>query len=291
MNAAPGPPKDHQSLIERIHDDFEAMSRTSKKIAAFLTENPNDVAMLSVNKIARRCGIHASSFVRFAQSMGYSGFKDLQAIFHERLSTAAPGYDARVRALQGELHQNGGSGAADHLRRLVARDIASLENLLGDVDAADLDRAAALVDRADTTFLVSQQRAEPVTRALFQALTHLGQRVLPLGAAENLAPQAVRTAGPRDVLIAIAFRPYGDLVVDVARAAYARGVPVLAISDSTLSPLAKSASVLFTAPEHDDGFPRSLAAPLCLAQALALALCGRIKARAAVSLASLATDA
>ncbi|MEG4641377.1 transcriptional regulator, partial [Paracoccus sp. APAP_BH8] len=53
--------------------------------------------------IAERCGIHASRFVRFAQSLGYKGFKELQAMFQKRLATAAPGFEARVKALETEL--------------------------------------------------------------------------------------------------------------------------------------------------------------------------------------------
>ncbi|MFD1810140.1 MurR/RpiR family transcriptional regulator [Gemmobacter lanyuensis] len=79
------------------------MSKSYQKIALYLTQNPNDVAVLSVNAIGAKCGIHASSFVRYAQSLGYKGFKELQAVFQRRLSTAAPGFDARVRALEAEL--------------------------------------------------------------------------------------------------------------------------------------------------------------------------------------------
>jgi DNA-binding MurR/RpiR family transcriptional regulator len=47
--------------------------------------------------------MHASSFVRYAQSLGFRGFKELQAVCQRRLSTAAPGIYALVRALQMEL--------------------------------------------------------------------------------------------------------------------------------------------------------------------------------------------
>ena len=57
----------------------------------------------------------------------------------------------------------------------------------------------------------------------------------------------------------------------------ARGVPILAISDSTLSPYAKLARVLFAVPEHEYTFSRSLAAPMCLAQALCVALAARLQ--------------
>ncbi|MDZ4051707.1 MAG: hypothetical protein U1E24_00375, partial [Phenylobacterium sp.] len=53
--------------------------------------------------------------------------------------------------------------------------------------------------------------------------------------------------------------------------------PILAITDSTLSPYAKLAKVLFAVPEHEYTFSRSLAAPMCLAQAICVAVAARLQ--------------
>ena len=95
--------KDYEDLIRVIHEKHDSMSKAYQRIAVYLTQNPNDVAIKSVNSIAESCGIHASSFVRFAQSLGFTGFKELQEVFQRRLSTAAPGFEARIKALKGEL--------------------------------------------------------------------------------------------------------------------------------------------------------------------------------------------
>jgi DNA-binding MurR/RpiR family transcriptional regulator len=78
------PPESYEDLIKLIHDRYDDMSKSYQKIALYLTQNPNDVAVLSVNAIGAKCGIHASSFVRYAQSLGYKGFKELQSVFQRR---------------------------------------------------------------------------------------------------------------------------------------------------------------------------------------------------------------
>jgi DNA-binding MurR/RpiR family transcriptional regulator len=75
----------------------------------------------------------------------------------------------------------------------------------------------------------------------------------------------------------VSFRFYAIEVVNVVEEAAGRGVPIIAISDTTLSPLAKNAKVLFAVPEHEYTFSRSLAAPMCLAQALTVALAARLQ--------------
>lgn len=275
--AAPAePPEDYEELIRLIHERHGGMSRSYQRIAQFLTQNPNDVAVLSVNAIAERCGVHASSFVRFAQSFGYDGFKQLQTLFQERLARAAPGFEARVRALRSELGARTDHSEQGFLHDLVLRDIASLQEILTATTPENLVAAVDLLARADTIFLAGQLRSEPVVVLLRYLLTMLGRRTVLLDPAGGLATHVARTMRPGDLLVAVSFRFYATEVVNVTEAAVAAGVPVLAITDSTLSPVAKGARVLFALPEHEYTFSRSLAAPMCLAQALAVALAARL---------------
>jgi DNA-binding MurR/RpiR family transcriptional regulator len=271
------PPQDYEDLIRLVHDRHGKMSKTYQKIALYLTQNPNEVAVLSVNAIAVVCGIHASSFVRFAQSLGYSGFKELQTLYQKRLATAAPGFDARVKALDAELRASGDHSEAAFLRDLVVRDIASLQDMICAIRQEDLAQAADLLEKAEVVYLVGQLRSAPVVELMRYILTMLGKRCILLDNGGGLATHVARTMGPRDVLFAVSFRFYATEVVNIVEEIASSSVPIIAISDSTLSPLAKSASVLFSVPEHDYTFSRSLAAPMCLAQALALAVAARVQ--------------
>lgn len=270
-------PQNYEDLIKLIHERHDQMSKTYQRISVFLTQNPNDVAVLSVNAIAQRCGIHASNFVRFAQAFGYKGFKELQTLFQQRLATAAPGFEARVRALEAELREGEDRSEIGFLRELVVRDIASLQELLEDISQEDLARAADVLFKADTVYLLGQLRSAPVVELLRYVLTMLGKRCLLLDAAGGLATHMARTMRGGDALVAVSFRSYANEVVNIVEEAGGKGVEIIAISDSTLSPLAKSAGVLFAVPEHDYTFSRSLAAPMCLAQALVVAVAARVQ--------------
>ena len=253
------------------------MSNAYQTIALYLTQNPNDVAVLSVNAIAERCGLHASSFVRFAQSLGYRGFKELQSLFQKRLSTAAPGFEARIRALETELGSRTDRSERGFLRDLVVRDITSLQDLYAEIPSRDLAKAVSLLEKADVIYLLGQLRSAPVVELLRYILTMLGKRCVLLDPGGGLATHIAHAARKTDLLFAVSFRFYATEVVNIVEETANRGVPVVAISDSTLSPLAKSANVLFPVPEHEYTFSRSLAAPMCLAQALTVALAARLQ--------------
>ncbi len=277
MSHPPAPPADYETLFQLIHDRFDSMSKSHQLISVYLTQNPNEIAVHSVNALADRCGIHASSFVRFAQTLGFSGFKDLQTIFRKRLETAAPGFEARVRALEDDLENRDDPSDFGFLRDLVVKDIAALQALLDDVRGDDLTRAADLLAAAGTVFLVGQLRSAPVVEFLRYMLVMIGKRCVLLDPSGGLATHMARTITDEDVLVAVSFRFYANEVVSIVEAVRDTSTPIIALSDSTLSPLAKSADVFFSVPEHRHTFSRSIAAPCCISQALVLATAARLQ--------------
>jgi len=269
------PPKDYEALIALIHAEHDRMSRSNQLVAQLLTQSPNDVAIHSTHELARRCKLHASSLVRFAQSLGFTGFKDLQRLFRERLTKRAPGFETRARQLQTEISETG-TDARKLLAELVSQDAAALDRLLGDVTDRQLDQAVQLLARAETIYLLGQLRSAPIVELMRYMLTMVRRRVILLDPAGGLSTHMARLIGPGDVLVAVSFRYYATEVVNVTEEAIGRRVPVIAITDSDLSPLTRNASVLFTVPEQEAAFTRSLAAPICLAQAIVLALAAHL---------------
>ena len=279
MKKAPqDPPRDYETLIQLIHERYQSMSKSHQQISIYLTQNPNEIAVHSVNAIADRCGIHASSFVRFAQALGYTGFKDLQVLFQKRIETAAPGFEARVRALEDDLDNRNDPTDFGFLQDLVIKDIASLQALLDDVSGEDLSRAADLLNEAGTVYLLGQLRSSPIVEFLRYMLTMIGKRCVLLDPSGGLATHMAQTITNEDVLVAVSFRYYANEVVSIMENVQATKSNIIAISDGTLSPLAKSADVLFSVPEHRHTFSRSIAAPMCISQALVLATAARLQA-------------
>ncbi|MBI3673883.1 MAG: MurR/RpiR family transcriptional regulator [Rhizobiales bacterium] len=270
-------PKNYEGIVNLITAEYPRLSQGYQQVARFLTQNPNVVALESINAIASKCDVHPSSLVRFAQNLGYSGFKELQVVFQTRLATAAPGFRERISALETELSKNVSHGNLGFLKDLVVRDIASLQGLLEGVTEDMLASAAKLLTAAQTIYIAGQLRSEPIAILLRYLLTMLHRKVVLLDPAGGLAQEMALTMGSRDVLVAIAFRHYAKEVVAIAEGAVGCGTPIIAITDSQLSPLAKDAQVLFTVPEDEYTFSRSLAAPMCLVQCIATSAAARLQ--------------
>lgn len=270
-DGTPGPAQ-YEDLVRLIHDRFDTLSKTNQRISEYLLQRPNEAAVRSVNSLAESCGVNAGTIVRFAQSLGYRGFKDLQSVFSRRVITVAPGFEARAARLQTQLQDQSIDGALGHLHDIALRDVAAIEDLLESVTAEQMEQAAKLLQGARTIYLLAQLRAQPIALLMQYLLTMVGRPCVLLDAPGGLATHMARQIGKDDALLVASFRFYATEVVNITEETAARNVPIIALSDSTLSPLAKNADVLFAMPEPDYTFSRSLAAPMCLVHALTIGL-------------------
>jgi DNA-binding MurR/RpiR family transcriptional regulator len=264
------PPRSYDALKDLLLARREELPRRLVQVAAFALENPDEIAFGTVASVAAQADVQPSTLIRFAQTLGYAGFSDLQEVFRAQLKSRWPDYRERLARLgAGESVRREGSG--DLLDGFAESAIASIERVRHTIDAADLDAAAALLADADTIFLLGLRRAFPVTAYLAYALGKLGLRAVLVDQVANLAPEQTGGATRRDALVAVSFAPYTPVTVELTRALAARGVPVIAITDSPFSPLAPSAKVQLEIVEADHSGFRSLSATLCLAMALAVA--------------------
>lgn len=274
-------PSNYEGAINLITANYEKLSDGYRQVARFFTQNPNIIALESINSIAAKTKVHPSTLVRFAQNLGYSGFKELQAVFQTRLATAAPGFRERVSVLDAEISRNAAHGNVGFLRSMVVRDIAALQGLLESASEQDLQKAAELCASAACIYVVGQLRSEPIAELMRYLMTMLQRKVIFMDSSGGLSQEIAMTMGKGDVLVAIAFRHYAKEVVAIAEQAVKANVPVLAITDSQLSPLAKGAEVLFIVPEDEYTFSRSLAAPMCLVQTIATATAAKLHPKSA----------
>lgn len=62
---------------ERIRENYDELTPGFRKLADFIMNNTLDVAFLTATELSRRVGVDPATVVRFAQELGYSGFREL----------------------------------------------------------------------------------------------------------------------------------------------------------------------------------------------------------------------
>lgn len=255
-------PATAEALRATIVDRYDSLSERQRQIARFVLEEPNAFALETVAVIAERCSVQPSAIVRFAKSFGYPGASQMQRLFRDSLLAGrATGLGERVR------HFDEGA-SPEVLEAFVEGDVQALRNLLCTVDEANLRASAGMIEQAEMIYVVGFRRSFPVASYLAHALQYAGKRAFFVDGMAGRVRQQVQTIGPRDLLIAVSSHPYAEETMQAAAAAAQQGARILSISDSSASPIAASAQLVLPVREAETGAFRSVAASVCLVQAL-----------------------
>jgi DNA-binding MurR/RpiR family transcriptional regulator len=273
MNKPANPEMGYDELRGAIAARHRALSGRLQQIAEFVLDHPTDVALGTVAEIAQRAGVPPSAIVRFANALGFGGFTEMQQVFRSRLvAGVAPSYKARLARMKDDEKSTLGRKPAAVLERFVGEARTSLTTLSQSVGTRDLEKATTILRKARDIYLLGLGGSFPVATHLAYVLRKFGRRVVLLDGLGGSIHEQSHPANSEDALVAISFRNYYPDTARVFPELVARRVPAISITDSLLSPIVEGASVVFEIQDMPEPALRTLVAPMCLVQALAISL-------------------
>jgi DNA-binding MurR/RpiR family transcriptional regulator len=263
-----------EALRQRIRDRFDDLSPHLQRIARLALDQPNQLALSTIAQIATTLDVQPSTLIRFAKELGYDGFSSLQHVFKHRLIEGVATYREEVYERRAATGQPDDAGAV--LNECIDDLIASLEALRHEIDGEALSRAVGLCHGADHIYIAGLRRSRPISTYLAYGLTRLERRCSLLDFSGGMAEQQVANMRHEDLLVAIAFAPYSQAVVDVVRDAKVRGLQVIAITDTPTSPLSRGATLAFHVDTKVTGQFRPISGAIGLIQTIIVGLSGKL---------------
>ena len=256
--------------IARRHGRF---SDRLKLIAEFALDHPTEMALGTVAEVAQRAKVQPSAIVRFARALGYGGFTEIQQVFRSRLvASLAPSYRERITGLRRDGRFSDANDPRAVLARFASEGVVSLESLQDTTRKKDMTRAIAILGEAQSIYVLGLGGSFPVAAHVTYVLRKLGRRVVLLDGLGSALGEQAASASPQDALIAISFKTYNADTARLFPDLVARKVPAVAITDSLLSPIVQGAQVVFEIPDMPEAALRTMVAPMCLVQSLAIGL-------------------
>jgi DNA-binding MurR/RpiR family transcriptional regulator len=192
-----------------------------------------------------------------------------------------PDYKERLKSLNGNEVQ--GEEAKDVnalLEQFVEADVVGLRRLQQNKRLGTLlDQSFKLITDSEMVYVVAHRRSFPIACYLAYALSQMNVRNVLVDGVGGMFMQQVGHATSRDVIIAISSKAYSPDVAQVVREAKQRGVKIIAMTDSPLSPLAEHADVSLEVQQAAVGLFRSLAVTMTLAVTLIVGLGRAVEAK------------
>lgn len=246
-----------------LRDRFDTFSRSQKAIARYIIDHLEETGYLSAEELARKGNTSSSTVVRFAQSLGFSGYPDLQKAARDEYRLGA---GTRQVVHDDQLHL---AVEEDFLTRSLKTDMLSLEETLAKNTLSTFTDAVDALATAGQVLVIGMHEAAVLARHAGYVFELLGlpTKVVTDGSEENVA--RLSRMGGEDVLLAIGFRRAHPLTLSFVTKARSQGVTTLVITDNSLSELADKGKVTLYADIDSTFFAHSLVGPLSLISALA----------------------
>jgi DNA-binding MurR/RpiR family transcriptional regulator len=270
-------PRNFDELKQLVAASQLRLPKRLAQAAQYALLHPNEIALGTAASIAAAAQVQPSTWVRLARHLGYEGFSDFQLVFRDRLKDRASTYEERLRKIEKGVAGDSYEGAL--LSGFLSAARRSIDSLSETINSADFARCVGALAEADTIYLVARRRAYPLAAHMAYAFGKLRIKSVVIDTANGIDAEIVDMATPKDAAIACSFAPYSPASVEQARALADLGVPLVAITDSALSPLAACATHWLEVSEHDFADFRSLSASMALVMALPVAVAERRRYR------------
>jgi len=251
---------DKQDLINRINSKFKKMSKSQKLISEYIINNYDKAAFMTASRLGEIVGVSESTVVRFANMLGYDGYpnlqKALQELIRNKLTTVQ-----RIE-MSSELDQS------MILKNVLKADMNNIRRTIEEADSQAFDQVINSILNARNIYVLGLRSAAPLAQFMGYYLSFIFNNVRIVTSGVNDIFEQLIHINNEDLLIGISYPRYATRTIEAMSFAKERGATTVALTDSSLSPLASYSDYILLARSDMASFVDSLVAPLSLINAL-----------------------
>ena len=241
-------------------------------MAQYIVDHLDEAAFQTAEELARRANTSSSTVVRFSQALGFEGFPELQAAAREEYRRAhaqpAQGTLAPGTAPLFALDQN-------EFETALAADHVNVEDTARKLSRSAVEEAIDAISEAEKVLIAGTDQMAFFASYLRHLLMLLDLRADIVASPSQEALSRLGRIDEETLLIGLsAGRPH-PLVVRAMKLARHRKARTMAITDATLSEVAKLAQIKLYYSSNSPAYVRSHTALLSVIQALAYGVYSR----------------
>jgi DNA-binding MurR/RpiR family transcriptional regulator len=252
-------------VLQAIERRFDALPPMLQRAARYVSDRPSEVAVRSMRTIAQDAGVAPATVLRLAYALGYSDYRGFRDVFIRELTEEPASYRKR-----GETLQNAATSepAAIH-PRIGEAQARAVSSVLQKNSAASFQKAAAQIARARRVGFLGLRASHAVAFYFYYVYGLVKENGVLLADTGGTFHDQLENLGPRDCLVAASISPYTLATVHAVEHAASRRVPVVAITDNAMSPIARPARHHLLCATEAPSFFSSMTGPLAVVEHLA----------------------
>jgi DNA-binding MurR/RpiR family transcriptional regulator len=253
------------NIINIIQSNYAKMSKGHKIIAEYIINNYDKAAFMTAAALGSNINVSESTVVRFANALGYSGYKELQRELQEVIKNKL----TTVQRLSLAEDYVKGSNS---LVKIMQSDIDNIKKTMNEIDLSSIRKATELLINGNQIYVIGLRSSAFLAGYLCFYLNFLFSNVKLISAGPNDVFEQLVKAEKGDVVIGLTFPRYSKKTIEALDYARRRRCSIISITDSLLSPAASLSDVNLVARSDMISFIDSLVAPMSLINAFIIAL-------------------
>ncbi len=255
-----------RNLLKEIKDRMPSFSKGQKLISVYILDNYDKAAYMTAAKLGAIVNVSESTVVRFAIELGFEGYPDLQHCLQEIVRTKLTSFQ-RIEVTNNLI------GDGDVLEKVLLADSDKIRHTLDEIDRVAFETAIDRIVEAKSIYVVGVRASASLASFLGHSLGMIFDNVKILNPSSGSEMfEQILNIGEQDVMIAISFPRYSKKMINAVDHAKHKGTNVISITDSSASPIARSADQILLARSDMASFVDSLVAPLSIINAIVVAV-------------------
>lgn len=232
------------SSIYRIKENMNEYTDTELKIAKYILDHKNFVISSPAQIVADAIGTSSAALVRFAKTLGYSGYTELKVELAKSSSEVQNDYD--------EIIQD--SDDLDVLvQKLKFKNQTTFENTYRLLNMREIKEAIDYVDQARRIFLFGIGASGIVCEDFYHKFLRIDREVF-YNSDIHLGVSVLSHAKENDVVIAISYSGETEEVVKALSIAKGQGLHTISITQTGKTSLDKYADISFKVPKEESEY-------------------------------------
>jgi len=249
----------------KVAASLETLTHSQRKAAAFVLDNLDTIAFVTLDDLAARIGVSTTTVIRFARALGYAGYsemqKDIQAEIIDKVSLPERFNTKKASLVPDKL-----------LAETMNNDIANITNTINAMPDQTLQDVIRVLGEARVLHILGLRSSFALAHYAASRFGQIRPHVHLVQSGGMLFPEELVGTGPGDACIAFLFPRYSKMTANLLTWMRKAGVTVVLFTGQNPEALRSYGDYFLPCHIQGNAFKNSFAAPLCLVYYLAAAV-------------------
>ncbi|SCG83354.1 putative HTH-type transcriptional regulator CPE0189 [Proteiniborus sp. DW1] len=254
-----------KDLMKVIQVNFTRLSKGQKLIAEYIMSSYDKAAFMTAAKLGEVVGVSESTVVRFALTLGFSGYPSLQRALQELIKN-------KLTTVQRLSMSSEYSDNEVGLKKVLRTDMENIKATIDEMNVETFEKVIDSILSAKRVYILGLRSSAALAEYLgfYLGIILDDIKVVSTGISDTF--EKIIRVSKDDLVIGISYPRYSRRTLDALKYVKTQQCKVVGITDSLISPIASLADYTLIARSNMLSFVDSLVAPMSLLNALIIAI-------------------